>query len=65
MDIVQDFVESIYLIYIYIFLNYFLVKKYNVSSKTQRSWKTKMVFWISNQVIKDIVTLLLRCDLKS
>ena len=37
MDIVQDFVESIYLIYIYIFLNYFLVKKYNVSSKTQRS----------------------------
>ena len=65
MDIVQDFVESIYLIYIYIFLNYFLVKKYNVSSKTQRSWKTKMVFWISNHVIKDIVTLLLRCDLKS
>ena len=37
MDIVQDFVESIYLIYIYSFLNYFLVKKYNVSSKTQRS----------------------------
>ena len=24
-----------------------------------------MVFWISNHVIKDIVTLLLRCDLKS